>query len=151
MKELERLLRPPLVLWKIHDTTTGGQPDLEVNWHEHVTKIEFKVLRKLEIIHDKWEDARQLVTLRQYEAATSRAWVVAYCLRVPMGGLNRTFHDETIIYRPSALADKRVPTSELLRDQWDPHDAIALWDQGVIGYRGVRHDMVAALIYETHR
>lgn len=144
MGELERRL-PRVLLWKIHDTVTGGQPDLEINWNGATTKIEFKKLKATESIHNKWEDGRQLVTLVRYEQQTTRAWVVAY---VPPDRRFKGDVGETRIYRPTKLLNRAEPQAPMHEERM--HIAIALWDVGMIRCSGIRHDIVARLIRETH-
>lgn len=144
MAELARQL-PGCLLWKIRDTTTGGQPDLEVCWNEATTKLEFKLLKGHESIHDKWEDGRQLATLVRYEQTTKRAWVVAY-----RRGSKRACPDETLLYRPTSLLHGRVPETAYLGVRTNEQFAIRLWNEGVIRCVGWRHDLVASLVRQTH-
>jgi len=137
MEELRKAL-PFALLWKIRDTTTGGQPDLEVAWNQNTTKIEFKVLKGNETIHDKWEDERQLITLVRYEQQTGLAWAVAWRPKY------KKFEAATYIYRPTALLGKHIPPAKA----WD--GPRALWENGVAWVPGVRYDVVAELIRGTH-
>ena len=139
---------PGAYVWKIHDLVTGGQPDLEVNWNGATTKIEFKVLKRDESIHQKWEDARQLITCVRYEVQTGRCWVVAY--RKGDRRVNRP--DATFIYRPTRLLDGKVPTP--FKWEFSGHVGYRfsdrLWQCGVVQLPGFAHDAVAAIIRQTH-
>lgn len=146
---LRKKLTPMPLLWHIHDETTGGQPDTEVVWNGHTSKIEFKKLKEGESIHKKWEDGRQLITLVQYERASSgRAWVVVYEKRKgnPHG-------DRTIIYRPSKLLNQQEPTPFYVGLDTKDVAMDRLWNRGgiyVIGFVP-GHELVARLIQETHK
>lgn len=142
MGELERQL-PHVLLWKIRDQTTGGQPDLEINWNGATTKIEFKVLKGDETIHDKWEDERQLITLVRYEQQTGRSWAVAWRVATRASKLT-----ETILYVPTRLLRRELPTP----CDWKTTVRLAccLWEKGAIRYSGIRHDVVVELIKQTH-
>lgn len=134
-------------LWKIHDEVTGGQPDLEVNWRSATTKLEFKLLRENETVHDKWADGRQLMTCVRYERATGRCWIIAYRQGVAS---DRTAAETTLIYRPTGLLNGRVPQPEGF-DQNNSMRFKLLWERGVIRLRGFDHKNVANLIRFTHR
>ena len=125
-------------LWKIRDITTGGQPDLEVAWNGHTTKLEFKVLKGDETVQDKWEDERQLVTLVRYEQQTQRAWLVAWRPK------HKDFPAATYIYRPTALLGGKVPPAKRCDTFYD------LWNFGVAWWPEVRYDVVTDLIRTTH-
>lgn len=132
---------PGCNLWKIHDLTTGGQPDLEVAWHGHTTKLEFKLLKRDENVHDKWEDGRQLITCVRYEQQTARCWVVAWRQPYRQGSGSGA---STYIYRPTALLNRKVPPEKR------GDTMLKLWEHGVAWYEGVRFDVVVNLIRETH-
>lgn len=153
-KDLERqcmgLLKDTLggvQLWKIRDEVTAGQPDLEVAWGGHTTKIEFKLLKKDENIHDKWEDQRQLIACVRYEQQTQRCWVVAY-----RAAYKRDERPETtLIYRPTTLLDRRIPSPWHVRTE-DDYAQIShrLWTWGAIQCAGFDHRAVLTLIQQTH-
>lgn len=148
MEKLEARLPTKCHLWKIHDEVTAGQPDLEINYKGFTTKIEFKVLKKDETIHDKWEDERQLITCLRYEQTTTRCWVVAFKQH------DRRFpksEDETIIYRPSALLDRKIPEAVFIDRAPVAVDFCRLWDVGAIRFRGFNYDAIVALIRTTHQ
>lgn len=135
---------PGALVWKIRDAATGGLPDLEVAWRGATTKIEFKMLRKGQTIHDTWEDARQLETLQRYERATGRAFVVAWS----------PAEHCTSVYRPLALREGRVPllgpcqdsARVMTRDTYEQLYYIGGWR-----FQGVGPIPVVTLIQETHR
>jgi hypothetical protein len=150
MRECE-LLMPRCELWKIHDTVTGGRPDLEVAWSGQTSKIEFKLLKKGENIHDKWEDERQLITMYRYEQQTFRGYVVAFQLKSVQHGRE---HDLTHIYRPKALLDRKIPKASVYFDSI-PYPWQSLWldnfqSEGVITLLGLRPDLVALFIKCNH-
>jgi len=136
---------PTANLWKINDTVTGGQPDLEIAWNGHTTKIEFKVLKKDETVHDKWEDQRQLITCVRYEQQTQRCWVVAF-----RNLDRRTDRDaETLIYRPTKLLNRALPTTDGFDDDNGKKYSV-LWQRGVIRLQGINYLGVLNLIRNTH-
>lgn len=145
--EIERQCYNALT-WKIHDEVTGGQPDLEVAWNGHTTKLEFKLIREKEAegdLHKKWEDGRQLATLIRYEQMTGRAWLVVYQVH----NARKKWH-ETRIYRPLKLLREQVPQAEKVFDGLGPGNLIDLWQRGVIRLSGLNHGGVATLIRLTH-
>lgn len=134
-------------LWKINSMTQGGLPDLEIAWHGHTTKIEFKLLKGAETIHQKWEDQRQLLTLVRYEQQTQRSWAVAF-----QKGKKKKYDDQdsTIIYKPSSLLNDQLPMA-----QWaDPMKPVEflqdLWNNGAIRFEGFNHRAIAELVRQTH-
>jgi hypothetical protein len=130
-------------LWKIRDTTTAGQPDFEVAWNGHTTKIECKVLRRQQTVHDVWEDPRQLVTCAAYARATGRCWVVAW--RMPH---RDRATPETLIYDPRRLTNGAHP-HPLGSDH--PLDVIGMIARtGVARVDGYDHMSVVRLIRQTH-
>lgn len=157
VEQLERFL-PGAFIWKIADQATGGIPDLEVDWHGATTKIEFKLLKKAEQLHDKWEDGRQLVTCVQLEKATGRCWVVVF--QKASVAHDRGI-DFTYIYRPTALLNRKIPIVNvgMLHSQWklesayelDDDSCLDLWDQGVLRFNGMNYKAVVDLILRTHR
>lgn len=149
MQTLEQLLGRPLILWKIADCNTGGQPDLEIACRGATTKIEFKLTKKGECIHDKWEDPRQLVTLYNYERTTGRAWAVFF--RAANEAYDRPIND-TLIYRPSKLLDKKIPThGDRSLTSISEVDLTTLWHDGVIRLAGFNYAAIADLIKLTHK
>jgi len=111
---------PRAVIYRVADRFTGGRPDLEVAWGGTTSYLEFKYLIKDETVHDKWEDARQLVTCVRLEQQTGRCWVVAYRKAY------RERPDETIIYRPTKLLNRQIPEGgDVIRFTGFDHRAIA--------------------------
>jgi hypothetical protein len=149
IRHLESKLTPPRNVWKISDTATGGQPDLEVAYGGHTSKIEFKLIKKGECIHDKWEDGRQLITLYRYEQATGRAWAILF--RAANVAYDRG-ENETIIYRPSKLLNLKVPTAgSTRRTPLTDDDMKVLWHDGVLRLAGWNYEGIVDLIRLTHR
>jgi len=134
---------PNVLLWKICDRMTGGQPDLEINWNGATSKIEFKVLHRNETVHDKWEDERQPITCVRYEQQTGRCWVVAFQQPYPKGERHLAY---TLIYRPTGLLDGKVPAADVSYEM----NAAALWEKNVIRLVGFNHHAIAQLIRQTH-
>lgn len=139
---------PFCFLWKIADRMTGGIPDLEINWNNHTTKIEFKLMKRGENIHQKWEDERQLITCVRYEQQTSRCWVVAY---QQASTRFKRVQDYTIIYRPTKLLNAQVPEADETFDSIGPGNLPLLWSAGVIRLSGFNHRAVSTLIKFTHQ
>lgn len=133
---------PGVFIWKIADRCTGGIPDVEFDWNGATTKIEFKLLKKNETIHDKWEDGRQLTTCVRLEQQTGRCWVVAY------QKAHASRPNQTLIYRPTALLDGKIPSC---RD-WVSKAGIAadVWQAGGVKLPGFDHATVVQLIKQTH-
>jgi hypothetical protein len=110
-----------------------------VVWNGHTTKIEFKKLRGSQNIHHVWEDGRQLITCVKYERASGgRCWIVAYSEKAKL----------TLIYRPSALLDKKIPVPANKTMNFE-----LLWNRGALQIDGISegHIAVAELIRETHK
>lgn len=155
--ELEKVLRPPLNLWKIRDEVTVGQPDMEVSWNGSTTKLELKYVHPGERIHDKWHpppsdgnDSRQLMSCVKYEQATSRCWVVAFCEHKP-GKSRSTIWTETIVYRPTALLHGKDPVEgEYDVRMSEPVDLRRLWTAGHLRFDGYNMHGIAGLIMGTH-
>lgn len=131
--------------WKICDRMTGGIPDVDIAWAGATSKIEFKYLVKDETVHDKWEDGRQLVTCVQLECATSRCWVVAYQRKCKWRE-----EDRTIIYRPTALLEGKLPKPSMIGIRANEQWAARLWDEGCVTMTGFDHHAIASLIRMTH-
>ena len=139
----------PVFVWKISDNNSGGMPDTEVSALGATTKMEFKLIKKGENIHDKWEDNRQLITLYTYERTTQRSWVVLW--RAANLAYDRG-EDETLIYRPSSLLDGKIPAhGKTIRTNLTDVHLKTLWHDGVIRLEGFNHAAIADLIRMTHR
>jgi hypothetical protein len=137
---------PGALLWKINDRLTGGRPDLEVAWRGHTSKIEFKLLKKDENIHQKWEDERQLVTCVKYERQTHHCWIVAY----RMAAFERP--NTTLIYRPTKLLDRAIPEPTFRhKREFVQTDCLHLWDHGVLEFEGFAHGAIVRLLHFTHQ
>ena len=147
MRALESVM-PGALVWKIHDTVTGGQPDLEVNWRGATSKLELKVLRETQNIHDVWEDQRQLHTCWRYEQTTGRCWVIAYRHR------SKFFPEPvTRIYKPSRLLHEGLPQASESREFALCHGSdllTTLWHDGVLELTGWDYRAVATLVRMTH-
>ena len=150
MQTLEHEL-PGCWVWKINSMTQGGLPDLEVAWRGHTTKIEFKLLKKAETVQTKWEDQRQLFTLKRYQEQTERAWVVAYRCASKKHGRE---DDDTLLYKPSALLNDALPEpDEGVTTYVLNHPARLserLWTLGVVRLPGFNHQAVVELVRQTH-
>ena len=133
-------------LWKVCDRMTGGIPDVFIGWNGATTMIEFKYLKKDETVHQKWEDGRQLVTCVKLEGVTGRCWVVAYQKKCQWRE-----HDQTIIYRPTALLDLKTPKPSVMGYRVGEQWAARLWDEGCVIMQGFDHRAIASLIRQTHR
>lgn len=138
---------PGSLVWKINDHVTGGQPDLEVNWRNATSKLELKVLRKTQTIHDVWEDQRQLHTCWRYEQTTGRCWVVAYRHR------SEFFQPVTRIYRPAKLLHEGLPQPSQTHEFMVCRGMdllTTLWHDGVLELTGWDYQAVATLVRMTH-
>jgi len=136
---------PGVLLWKIADRFTLGKPDHEINWSGHTTKIEFKLLRNGEGIHDQLAPD-QLVSCIEYENTTQKCWIVAWVEPVP----RKDILAHTLIFKPSVLYPDKQPRT-MVRSKWNEHTVLALWQEGVISFAGYNHDAVLNLIKATHR
>lgn len=136
-----RSLPRPLLIWKIADRFTLDQPDTELCWRGHTTKIEFKYCRKGVGIHEELGVGQQL-TCQRYEEATQHCWIVAY---YAADKKRLVSCEHTRVFRPSFLFNGAEPSIE------PGYSLERLWMNGGMLLPGYDHAAIVRLIKDTHQ
>ena len=120
-----RAALPGSDVWKVHDVSTKGRPDIVVTWRGFTTWLEVKLLRKGDSVEGcAKESPLQHRTMIQLQKQTyGRAWYVIYDLRDPKDKATFLFQ----------------PTDVLAGQLYATH----------VGH-GFNHALVAELIEQTH-
>lgn len=129
---------PGAVIFKFHDISTKGMPDIAMTWNGFTTWIEVKLLKKGTSLKDCSEPLQLHTMTSLARQSEDRAVYVVY------DAVNKT----TALYQPAALA-ACSPVRELAPDE-PGYMKDQLGEHGAICVEKFNHNFVADILEELH-